>query len=209
MSTIGKRIKIFAKENYKSVSALTRAMGMSATALAPYIKGSIIPGIRLQEKLKDAGCDIDWLMTGNKNTVLGLDLQVIKIKPMSKNIKVSVMISSGNYDNLFLDDEGVLYTDPSLLYNETSFYVIVNDISLLGQFGISEGDWLLVDTKKQPLVNFIVLALIDGKSTVKRLIEHDNKFYLESDNPEDSLVLLDNESTRIIGIIKKIERLIL
>jgi transcriptional regulator with XRE-family HTH domain len=41
-----------------------RALGMTLQGLNPYLQGSSIPGNKLQTRLRELGCDIEWLMTG-------------------------------------------------------------------------------------------------------------------------------------------------
>jgi repressor LexA len=60
--------------------------------------------------------------------------------------------------------------------------------------GIYEGDLVVIDTKKTPKNGDIVVALVDGANTLKRLIKEGNQTYLRAENknykdiyPEDSL----------------------
>ncbi|PKL36585.1 repressor LexA [Candidatus Peregrinibacteria bacterium HGW-Peregrinibacteria-1] len=50
--------------------------------------------------------------------------------------------------------------------------------------GIHEGDLVVVDMKREPRAEDIVVALIDGGNTLKRLVKKDGKFYLQAENPE-------------------------
>lgn len=68
--TIGDRLKHFAKSKYGSLAALARAMGIQSQSLTPYVNNLTTPGTVTQNKLRDLGCDIEWLMTG-KPSVLG------------------------------------------------------------------------------------------------------------------------------------------
>lgn len=48
--------------------------------------------------------------------------------------------------------------------------------------GIFEGDLVLVDTKKEPRDQDIVVALVDNENTLKRLIKKSGKTYLKAEN---------------------------
>ena len=49
--------------------------------------------------------------------------------------------------------------------------------------GIYEGDIVVVDRKKQPKLNEIVVGVLDGEYTLKRLKRDKGKFYLQAENP--------------------------
>ena len=65
LSTISARLKHFAKAEYGSVTGLCEKMGRHGSALSRYINGDSVPGSKLQHQLRELGCDIEWLMTGN------------------------------------------------------------------------------------------------------------------------------------------------
>lgn len=50
--------------------------------------------------------------------------------------------------------------------------------------GIHEGDLVIVEQSREPRVDDIVVALIDGENTVKRFIKKNGKTYLKPENPE-------------------------
>lgn len=50
--------------------------------------------------------------------------------------------------------------------------------------GIFEGDLVIASTKKTPKVFDIVIALVDGGSTVKRYMKEGGRFYLKPENPK-------------------------
>ncbi|MBP9718256.1 repressor LexA [Candidatus Gracilibacteria bacterium] len=52
--------------------------------------------------------------------------------------------------------------------------------------GIFEGDHVIADSKRHPKVNDIVIALVDGGSTVKRYMMKNGKAYLKAENKEYS-----------------------
>jgi repressor LexA len=50
--------------------------------------------------------------------------------------------------------------------------------------GIFEGDLVIVDREKQPRVGDIVVGVLDGEFTLKRLKREKGKHYLQAENPE-------------------------
>lgn len=52
------------KHGYKSMFA--KDIGVSAGQALQYLTGERNPGNKIQQKLRDIGCDIEWLMTGRE-----------------------------------------------------------------------------------------------------------------------------------------------
>jgi len=61
---IARRLREFGEKKYPSMAAFARALGIRPQALSSYLKARSRPGYDLLMKLKELGCDIDWLMTG-------------------------------------------------------------------------------------------------------------------------------------------------
>jgi len=69
-----------------------------------------------------------------------------------------------------------------LITNEcATFYARVRGDSMT-LAGISDGDLLVIDKSKTPVNGSIVVCLIDGEFTVKRLQKKANQFYLMPEN---------------------------
>lgn len=56
------KLRIFA-EKFGSISALANALGIAQPSLSRYLSGEVRPGLDLIMKLKDLGCDINWLLS--------------------------------------------------------------------------------------------------------------------------------------------------
>jgi repressor LexA len=79
--------------------------------------------------------------------------------------------------------EGV-WMDPSLVGIEDpsrAFAVVVRGQSMIGA-GIQEGDIIIFESR-QPKEGDIVAALVDGESTLKRLVRRQGRYCLASENP--------------------------
>ena len=62
---ISERFRQFVTEQYITVKNAAEALGVSsATLSSTYLNGTSVPGGALIAKLIQAGCDVDWLLTG-------------------------------------------------------------------------------------------------------------------------------------------------
>lgn len=71
-----------------------------------------------------------------------------------------------------------------------TFFVRVEGDSMLGA-GIFPGDLLIVDRSLEPLSGKIVLAVINGDFTVKRLRKEGNRISLEAENANYPTIHID------------------
>lgn len=68
--------------------------------------------------------------------------------------------------------------------------------------GISDGDLLVIDKSKTPENGSIVVCLIDGDFTVKRLEKHGNEYYLMPENTKYQPIKIKPEnSVTIWGVV--------
>ena len=80
------------------------------------------------------------------------------------------------------------YVDVSLNLNDylvkhpsSTFYIYVKGDSMIGS-GIYDGDLMVVDRSLEPQSNNVVVAVIDGEFTVKKIYKKNNQIYLLPDN---------------------------
>jgi SOS-response transcriptional repressor LexA len=66
--------------------------------------------------------------------------------------------------------------------------------------GIHEGDLVVVNRSKAPKVNDIVVGILDGEFTLKRLKKDKGKFYLQAENP-DYPDLYALEELQVAGVV--------
>ena len=72
--------------------------------------------------------------------------------------------------------------------------------------GIFEGDLVIVERGNEPKVGDIVVAILDGEFTLKRLKKSKGKFYLQAENPEypDMYAMEELQSAGVVqGVIRK------
>ena len=60
---IGEKIRIFAENKGISLAQLADLLGMKPQSLQVYVSGKSNPGSEILMKLKDLGCDINWLLS--------------------------------------------------------------------------------------------------------------------------------------------------
>ena len=73
--------------------------------------------------------------------------------------------------------------------------------SMLGA-GIHDGDLLVVDRSKEPVSGKVVIAVVDGELTVKRLAKKNGRVLLLAENPDyPDLDITDREDASIWGVV--------
>ena len=71
--------------------------------------------------------------------------------------------------------------------------------------GILDGDLVIADAAEGVRNNQIVVALIDGESTLKRLVRIQNKYFLKAENPEYP-ELAPRADLQIQGVVRTVIR---
>ena len=65
-STIGARLRQFAKDEFKTIRKLAELLEMSEENLSQYTRDKSKPGANMLLKLNELGCDLNWLITGKE-----------------------------------------------------------------------------------------------------------------------------------------------
>lgn len=73
---IADRLRYYAHMKFGSLKLLARQLGVTSSTLSQYATGKSIPGNTMQNRLREIGCDVEWLMTGNSEN---MDAEVISI----------------------------------------------------------------------------------------------------------------------------------
>lgn len=83
----------------------------------------------------------------------------------------------------------------------STFFVKVTGESMVGA-GILSGDTLIVDRSLRAMHGDIVLAVLCGEFTVKRLIKRDNQVFLAAENPSfKPITIKDPDEFEIWGVV--------
>lgn len=103
------------------------------------------------------------------------------------------------------------YVDKHLDLNEylirhpaATFYVRVTGDSMINA-GIQSGDLLVVDRALEPAHNRIVLAVVMGEFTVKRLVKRDGAVFLVPENPAyEEIEIMPDMDFEVWGVVTNV-----
>ncbi len=84
---LGERLKIFAKQKFTTLKELADALGISPQQLNQYTSGKREPGSKILSKLLELGCDINWLLTGQK---ISESYKILTLENEIKNLKLAI-----------------------------------------------------------------------------------------------------------------------
>ncbi len=91
-----------------------------------------------------------------------------------------------------------------ILHRDASFILRVSGWSMVGA-GIHDGDELIVDRAIEPVDGHVVVAVIDGELTVKRLRKSGKAVRLVAENPEyPDIEFLEGEELVIWGVVTRV-----
>lgn len=97
--------------------------------------------------------------------------------------------------------EGKLDLNQHLIkHPAATYFVRVTGDSMLGA-GIHSGDLLVVDRSLEPADNSVVIAIVDGELTVKRLCTRQGKLWLLPDNDKYLPVEVREDSLQVWGVV--------
>ena len=71
--------------------------------------------------------------------------------------------------------------------------------------GIHEGDLVVVERGKEPRIGDIVVGILDGEFTLKRLVKEKGKFFLRAENPRYP-ELHAREELKVAGVVRGVIR---
>jgi DNA polymerase V len=80
--------------------------------------------------------------------------------------------------------EGILNLNEKLIPRPSSTFLVRAEGDSMNGAGIFEGDLLIVDKSITPAHNQIVIAVVNGEFTVKRLLYRFPKTFLQPENPK-------------------------
>ena len=77
---------------------------------------------------------------------------------------------------------GIDLNEQLIRHPTSTFFLRVSGESMLGA-GIHHGDLLVVDRSLDPRPGRVVVAVLDGEFTLKRLVQHQGRLRMEAANP--------------------------
>ena len=98
--------------------------------------------------------------------------------------------------------DGPLDLNAYLIQHPTAtFFVRVRGDSMTGA-GIHDGDLLIVDRALEPTVGKVVVAVLNGEFTVKRVMRRGDKLYLVGGNPDFAPIeIQDGSEFQVWGVV--------
>ena len=101
-------------------------------------------------------------------------------------------------------DEAIDLNDLLAPHAEATFLLRVRGESMTGA-GIDDGDVLVVDRSLEPVHGRIVVAMVDGEFTVKRLYQRDGNLCLEASHPDFARIeLREGQELAVWGVVTRI-----
>ena len=89
-------------------------------------------------------------------------------------------------------------------HREATFFVRAKGHSMIGA-GIQDNDLLVVDRSLNPVHRSIVIAVIDGEFTVKRLSKRTGKIKLLAENPDYAPIeLQEGQELQVWGVVTSV-----
>jgi len=98
-------------------------------------------------------------------------------------------------------DVSLNLNDYLVKHPSSTFYIYVKGDSMIGA-GIYDGDLMVVDRSLEPQSNNVVVAVIDGEFTVKRIHKNNKQIYLLPDNKNYKRILIKKDMDfQIWGVV--------
>lgn len=131
------------------------------------------------------------------SAIYGFEQNTKVIRPLfACGVSAGFPSPAEDYIEQHLDLNDLLIQNPA-----ATFFVRVNGDSMTGA-GINHEDILIVDRSLEPTSGKIVVAVIDGEFTVKRLYIDDNSCRLLAENPDYPAIEVTEESgCEVWGIV--------
>lgn len=132
-------------------------------------------------------------------------LEFSKLSNMTSTVSIPIYehgVSAGNPAYVTSSiDKTIDLNSELVIHRESTFCVRVNGQSMIDA-GIDDGDLLIVDRSLTAQNNSIVLAVVNGDFTVKRIKKSENRIFLMPENIKyDPIEITEFMDFRIWGIV--------
>lgn len=126
-------------------------------------------------------------------------------RPVAMTLPLFGPISAGFAAPVEEQAEEMLNLEDFLVGNKAATFLLRVKGDSMIDAGIHEGDIVIVERDRQPKVNEIVVGVLDGEFTLKRLKKNRGKFYLQAENPDypDMYAL---EELQVAGVVQGVIR---
>jgi SOS-response transcriptional repressor LexA len=149
---------------------------MDSSGVKKYIQNTYTPGPVLHTKLRALGCDIEWLMTGNKKE----ELEHLDNTPLFK-IPIFEYVKAGG-KSMVLREEPAEYLHTTTK-DKTLYGVKVKGVSM--QPTIMEGEIVVASKTAQVKdADICIVVFEDNETCLRRVYFSDHSCTLQSDNKD-------------------------
>lgn len=196
---IGQRFKDEVLKNYKSISDFGRIIGKSPQSLNLYFIGERgLSRFGLQEKIKNAGLDLDYILKGNKKTEKDKNIP----DGYMETILIKGIVIAG--DGSFPEDYTQKIMLPTIMLKGIRNPAIATMSDSMTP-EISDKDLLIFEMVDNCRNGDIVICTYNDIVYVKKYIQTSKQLCLRSLNEQFEDIEIDNRKQIIIhGIVKKI-----
>jgi hypothetical protein len=172
-SEISKRLKKWGVEEFGSLVSFARALGISHQSLHDYTSARTLPGNKMQSRLRELGCDVEWLMTGSSaGAALRRTLRQ-RSRPVGwAKFEGRVVTAMDGKEEL--QRKGVT-EKAGVPYRRGSFFCleIVGDcLPSAVPLPVYPGDICIFESERQPKNGDIVAARLKRSRLVVRVVNH-------------------------------------
>lgn len=130
---------------------------------------------------------------------------VVRISCLKLELPYYTSVSAGfpspadDYEEVPLSLDSYIIRNPA-----TTFFLRVEGQSMTGA-GIYDGDILVVDRSLQAKSSDVIIAVLNGEFTVKRLIRDQGRFYLRPENPAYKPTEIgEHDEFQVWGVVIKV-----
>jgi len=185
-------------------------LGVSKKTIFRYLASGQIKASKIgQWKIKPK--DFNNFLKKNLAKITNKNLKLIKPqRKTSYNLPLYLSPVAAGFPSPaedFIEDKLDLNT--YLIKNQPATFLVKVQGNSMKEAGINSGDILVVDRSREAGDGKIVVAVIDGELTVKRLKKTKNKLFLVPENSDYSPIEIKNENDLmiwgvVVGVVRKI-----
>lgn len=159
------------------MAEFARQLGVSPQNINKYLSGKMQPGALMQKRLRELGCDIEWLMIGKKPG----EIDITNTVPLM-NVPVYSHVNAGEKKWVVSDDIVEFIAIPKST-DTTLFGLIVKGDSMHDE--INDGDTIILSAKKEiKSGDLCVVEWMDGDRHLRRVTFDKNSIILTSKNEQ-------------------------
>jgi len=192
------RLREWMGKQYGSVNAFALALDVSQPSASQYLNGARVPGNKMQSRLRDLGCDIEWLMTGVSNKDY--------VPPEIELVSIKILDYPGKQPHSTVREPVVEYIHTENKGDDTKYGIVVRGDKMMPE--LRDGEIVIASkiarTKKTDLA---IVTLRDGEIVIARIYPQPKQLMCRYDNAAfPPRIIPEKDIDRIDRIVEKITR---